>query len=77
MRHVGDPSTSPLRDWRIENDLTIEEVAGLTGLSPSMHSLVERNKRRLAPLTKVLVARRLGVPVGELFPPEPIDVEVA
>jgi transcriptional regulator with XRE-family HTH domain len=75
MGHAGDRSTSPLRAWRVENDLTIEEVAGLTGLSPSMHSLVERNKRRLAPLTKIHVARRLGVPVAELFPPEPIDVE--
>jgi transcriptional regulator with XRE-family HTH domain len=59
----------------MDNDLTIEELAGLTGLSAAMCSLVERNKRRLAPLTKIRFARRLGVPVGELFPPEPINDE--
>jgi transcriptional regulator with XRE-family HTH domain len=77
MRHTADPSTTPLKAWRLNNDLTIEEVAGVTGLSTAMCSLVERNKRRLAPLTKILFARRLGVPVAELFPPEPVDVEAA
>ena len=60
-----------LRAWRLAEGLTLEEVAGLTGLSVGMVSKVERSKARLAPLTKVTVARRLGVPLRtERGPPE-------
>lgn len=38
-----------------------------------MLSRVERGERQLAPLTKIQVARRLGVPVAEIFPVEAID----
>ena len=62
--------TNNLRDWRNRNGYTLEEVAGITGLSVAMLSLVERNKRNLRPSTKIQVARRLGVPVGDLFEPE-------
>jgi transcriptional regulator with XRE-family HTH domain len=51
------------------------EVSGLTGVSVPMLSLVERGLRQLAPLTRVRVARRLGLPVQELFPPEPLEDE--
>jgi transcriptional regulator with XRE-family HTH domain len=67
--------TNRLRAWRIDHELSLEEVAGLTGLSASMLSLVERGKRQLAPLTKVRVARRLGARVEDLFIVEPIDEE--
>ncbi len=53
--------------WRSDEGLTLAEVSGLTGLSVAMLSLVERRERQLAPLTKVKMARRLGVPVGALF----------
>lgn len=56
-----------LREWRLAEDLTLDEVAGLVGLSVSMVSLVERGKRNLSPRAKVLFARRLGLPVRELF----------
>ena len=60
-----------LRAWRQANGLTLEEVSDLTGLSVPMISRAERGQRSIAPLRRVLVARRLGVPVRELFaPPE-------
>lgn len=65
-----------LRDWRNENGYTLEEVAGICGLSVSMLSLVERGKRKLRPATRILVARRLGVSVSELFEPDPLPEEV-
>ena len=60
--------TNRLRIWRAAHGgLTLEEVAGLTGVSVSMLSRAERGQRVFAPLTKVHIARCLGVPVGELF----------
>lgn len=62
-----------LRLWRANAGLTLEEVADLTGLSPAMLSLVERGDRNLAPMTKVRVARCLGVKVRDLFDVDPAD----
>jgi len=62
-----------LRRWRGLHGLTLEELAGLTGLSPAMVSRVERGERQLRPLTRVRVARLLGVPVAELFPVETVE----
>jgi transcriptional regulator with XRE-family HTH domain len=67
---------SQLATWRQREGLTLAEVAGLVGLSVAMLSLVERGERQLAPLTKVKVARRLGVTVRELFEPEAIEPEL-
>lgn len=69
--------TNRLRDWRNRNGYTLEEVAGITGLSVSMLSLVERGKRNLKPATKILMARRLGVPVAELFDVDPVPGDEA
>ena len=65
---------SKFRSWRKRHDLTLEDVAGLSGLSVAMLSRVERGQRKLAPLTKVKVARRLGATVGDLFEVEPIEI---
>jgi transcriptional regulator with XRE-family HTH domain len=65
-----------LRLWRAEQGLTLEELSDLVGLSVPMLSRVERGQRQLAPLTKVRVARRLGVRVSDLFPVEELDVAV-
>lgn len=59
--------SNPLRLWRAQHGLTLEEVAGLTGLSTAMLSRAERGERQFAPLTKVHVARCLGASVSELF----------
>lgn len=61
-----DPPTR-LRQWRLDKGLSLDEVYGLSGISPAMLSRVERGQRELAPLTKVKLARALGVPVRELF----------
>lgn len=62
-----------LRQWRIANELTLEELSDLTGASVSMLSLTERGLRRMRPSTKVTVARRLGVPVRDLFEVEDLE----
>jgi transcriptional regulator with XRE-family HTH domain len=59
---------SPLRRWRERQGWSLTEVSGLTGLSRSYLSRVERGEREPAAATKVLVARRLGAPVADLFP---------
>ncbi len=64
-----------LRDWRNEQGYTLDEVSGITGLSPAMLSLVERGLRNLRPATKILLARRLGVAVSDLFDLEPFPEE--
>lgn len=66
-----------LRRWRIEKGYTQAEVADLTGLSVPMISRAEAGKRTIAPHTRVVVARRLGVRVADLFEVEPISEEVA
>lgn len=68
MDHMMAPS--PLRQWRIGADLTLDDLEDLTGISKAMWSRVERGERTMAPLTRVRVARRLGVRVRDLFPVE-------
>lgn len=65
--------TSRLRRWRVSEGLTLKEVSDLTGVSEPMLSLVERGARNFAPMTKVRVARLLGVQVGDLFEIEDPD----
>jgi transcriptional regulator with XRE-family HTH domain len=62
-----------LKRWRVDQGLTLEEVAGLVGMSTAMLSLAERRLRKLSPMAKVKLARRLAVPVHLLFEPEDAD----
>lgn len=66
-QHTTQEPMTRLRQWRLDKGLSLEEVYGLSGISPAMLSRVERGQRELAPLTKVKLARALGVPVRELF----------
>ena len=66
---------SRLRTWREQERLTLAEVSALTGYSEPMLSLVETGKRRLSRQGKVLLARRLGVPLRELFEVEAVPEE--
>jgi transcriptional regulator with XRE-family HTH domain len=59
-----------LREWRKRQGWTLADVAGLTGLSRSYLSRVERGLRDPTPPVKILVARSLGAPVADLFPVE-------
>ncbi len=72
-RHVPE---NRLRQWRVSAGLTLAEVAALTGLSVAELSRVERAQRGMPPMTRVRVARGLGVPLAELFPP-PADPSCA
>ena len=63
-----DVSGNRLRAWREQAGLSLDETEGLVGLTGMMISLVEREQRNLATMTKVTVSRRLGISVRELFP---------
>lgn len=63
-------SESRLRRWRKAKGLDLREAADLAGISEAVLSRIERGERRLAPSKKVLLARRLGVRISDLFEPE-------
>jgi transcriptional regulator with XRE-family HTH domain len=65
---------SPLREWREAAGFSLTDCAGLTGFSTAMFSRAERGERIFSPQAKVLIARRLGVSVAELFPVEDAEV---
>ena len=69
-------ATSRLRAWREAEGLSLGEVSGLTGISVPMLSRVERGLKQMAPLTRVQFARRLGLPVQELFDIDPLADDV-
>jgi transcriptional regulator with XRE-family HTH domain len=69
---VGEVTT-PLREWRLRNELTLVDLSGLTGLSDGFLSRLERGKRNLSPLERVRVARAVGARVEELFPPNRVS----
>ena len=58
----------------MRHELTLDEVADLTGLSKAYLSRLERGERHAPPGTKVKVSRRLGVPIRELFAVEELEV---
>lgn len=60
---------SALREWRERRGWTLAEVSGLTGVSVSHLSLIERGRREPPPHLKVLIARSVGAAVSDLFPP--------
>lgn len=63
---------SRFRAWRLDRGYSLDEIADVTGISKSMLSRFERGERALAPSTRIRVARRLEVPVRELFDVEPL-----
>lgn len=65
-------SQNGLRSFREAHALTLRDVAGLSGISAGTLSKVETGKAQLAPLTKVRLAKALGVQVHELFPVAPV-----
>jgi transcriptional regulator with XRE-family HTH domain len=70
----SDRTNNRLRVWRTDHGLSVRDVADLTGFDVSTISRVERGQRCLAPLTKVVLARRLGVAVADLFDVDPTEV---
>lgn len=61
---------SALRQYRERREWTLRDVSGLTGLSTSYLCRIEQGQREPTAATKVLIARKLGAPVGDLFPVE-------
>lgn len=57
-----------LRKWRENQGWTLADVSGLTGVTTSYLSLIERDLREPPPATKVHIARGVGAKVAELFP---------
>lgn len=64
---VGAPLRNRLLVWRRDRDLTLAEMAGLTGYSEAMLS---RAERVFSPMARVRIARGLGVSIAELFDPD-------
>jgi transcriptional regulator with XRE-family HTH domain len=60
--------TTALREWRTARGWTLADVGGLTGLTVSYLSLVERGLRDPSPPTKVVIARGVGAAVVDIFP---------
>lgn len=67
---------SRVRELRASRGLTLQGLADLTGLSPSLLSLVERGKTSPSIGTLVSVAHALGVHMSDLVPGEPGPREV-
>lgn len=65
---------SALREWRERQGWTLAEVSGLTGVSASHLSLIERGQREAPPRLKVLIARGIGAHITDVFPvPELVE----
>lgn len=69
MSTHADAHIHPLRQWRKDNDVTLLEASGLTGLHASVLSRIERREINPRPKTKVAISRALGASVARLFPP--------
>lgn len=68
---------SRLRAWRTGQGFSLDEVSDLTGISKSMLCRVEHGERTLLPVTKVRMARSLGVRISDLFDVERADTAEA
>ena len=66
----------PLREWRERQGWTLADVSGLTGLSRSYLSRVERGQREPVPAVKVRMAKCLGATVADLFATDGEEVAV-
>ncbi len=66
---------SRVRELRLARSLTLQAMANLTGLSPSLLSLVERGRTSPSIGTLVAVAHALGVHMGDLVPGESVEKE--
>lgn len=77
MRTTQTSSPTRLRQWRTDSGLTLAEVSDLTGLAAPVLSRVERGLAGLRPMTKVRIARALGVAVRDLFELEKIEASEA
>jgi len=69
-RHIPAGHRKPvtrLWRWRAAHGLSQQDVADLVGLDVSYIGLIELGKRKVRPVTRAMIARRLGVRITELF----------
>lgn len=59
-----------LRQWRLRNRLSLRDLEDLTGYSAGFLSRVERGEKAISPLSRVKLARLLGVRPAVLFDPD-------
>jgi transcriptional regulator with XRE-family HTH domain len=62
-----------LHAWRVTQGWSLQETSDVTGCSISFLSRAERGLRNVSPATRVLIARRVGAGVADLFEVEPVD----
>lgn len=60
-------AASRLLEWCAEHDVTITDMAGLSGYSVAYLSLISRGKRTPPPQVKIALARAVGARVSDLF----------
>jgi len=56
-----------LRNWRLQQQLSLRQVAYNTGIWITLLGQIERGDTRARPSRRALIAHRLGVSVTELF----------
>lgn len=71
MRRISDRLTCRLREWRTSNGFSLADVADLSGYSVPTLSRIERGIFLPKAQTKLRIARSLGVPMRDLFDPDP------
>ena len=64
-----------LLEWRQRHRLSIKDISSLSGISEAMLNLVERGKRNLSTLSRVRLARALGLSVDVLFSTPEFPIE--
>jgi len=60
-------SEKKLAAYRKREGMSLQDLSAITGFTAAHLSFVERGKRNLSVRGKLLLARRLGVPIRRLF----------
>jgi transcriptional regulator with XRE-family HTH domain len=71
---MSDGDKSRLRRQREAAGLTGREAADLVGIDESVWSEYETERRRVTPRVRVLISRRLGWRIRDIFEPEAVPV---
>lgn len=72
-KSMTEPTVSRMRAWRTAKGWTLEEVAGLTGLSQGHLSRLELEQVEPSAEQRIRIARAVGAKVSDLFEPMPVQ----
>jgi len=67
VKDIYDVVGERIRQERKTSSLTIEQLAGLAGISPSFLAYIETKKKKASLETIGKLAKALGIPVADLF----------